>query len=200
MRLPILILAAGASRRMGGEDKLLKQIDGEPLLHRTLRRATAVPGAQVFVTLPPQPHPRHAAIAGLPVEVIDVPDAAEGMAASLRRGLPIASVSSDKLMILLADLPDLTTDDLTTVAQASTSDHRVWRGATEAGKPGHPLIIHKDFFPAFQSLTGDTGGRDILKAATDQTRLIPLPGTRALTDLDTPEAWAEWEANRAADQ
>lgn len=39
-------------------------------------------------------------------------------------------------------------------------------------------------------MSGDSGGRDILKR--EVVRLVALPGRRALTDLDTPEDFADW--------
>ncbi|CAN0587772.1 unnamed protein product, partial [Ectocarpus sp. 12 AP-2014] len=100
----ILLLAAGASRRMRGRDKLLQEVDGQPLIARAAEIALAT-GAQVVVTLPPPPHPRYAALAGLDVRTIPVPDAGEGMGASIRTGIAALPPATPAAMILLADLP-----------------------------------------------------------------------------------------------
>mgnify|MGYP006910720262 CR=1 FL=1 len=50
-------------------------------------------------------------------------------------------------------------------------------------------------FAALIQLSGDQGARALLK--TVSVHDIALPGQRALTDLDTPEAWAAWRAARA---
>lgn len=192
-RLPILILAAGSSSRMRGRDKLMELIDGVPLLRRSAMRALAT-GHPVFVTLPALDHPRAYSLEGLHVQTIAVPDAVEGMNASLRRGLE-AVADAKAAMILLADLPDLETAHLDQVfaARLAQPDASVWRGATETGAPGHPTLIDRSLFARIMALTGDVGAQPVLRTA--RTVLVPLPGQAARRDLDTPEAWAEWRAN-----
>jgi len=193
-KIPIILLAAGQSSRMGGRDKLLEVVDGVPLLRRQALMALATKAGPVFVTLPEAPHPRYDVIDDLDVTVIPVPDAAEGMNASLRRGVAALPPDATAAMLLLADLPDLTTEDLITCLRGVdlASNVSIWRGATEDGKPGHPIVFAAKHFAAFAKLAGDSGGRDIVAAAQDQTQLIPLPGQHARRDLDTPQAWEAW--------
>lgn len=196
--IPIVLLAAGQSRRMLGADKLAEVVDGVPLLTRQARMARAATGGAVIVTLPDRPHARYDLLQGLDVVPLAVPDAAEGMSRSLRAGFAALPEEAPAAMILLADLPELEADDLRRVAAAVTLDGhtRVWRGATENGKPGHPLVVARALFPVLMALQGDNGGREVLRAAGDQTQLVRLPGTRAQRDLDTPEDWATWRASR----
>ncbi len=196
--LPILLLAAGQSRRMRGRDKLMEEIDGEPLLRRMARRACAAGLGPVIVALPPAPHPRHGALDGLPVTPVPVPNAAEGLSASLKRAVAALPPDTAAAMILLGDLPDVTTGDLQAVAQAVDTQSKVliWRGATAGGQPGHPVVISRDLFPELTALRGDGGAQEVIRRHTDRLALIPLPGRHALHDLDTPEDWAAWRAAR----
>lgn len=193
MSVAILIPAAGASSRMRGADKLMQQVDGHPLLRRTASRACAA-CTQVIVTLPTD-SPRAEALAGLPVTVVTVDDPSLGMSQSLKLGAAQAGAASG-LMVLPADMPDLTVADLTTVIAAFTQNPRLLRAATDTGMPGHPVVFPREYLPKFQTLSGDQGARPLLKGATID--LIPLPASHALTDLDTPEAWAEWRAAQAS--
>lgn len=193
--LPILILAAGQSSRMRGSDKLLQTVEGLPLLRRQTEAARAATKGPVVVTLPPPPHPRWTSLAGLEISALAVADADDGMSASLRRGIS-ALEQHPAVMILLADLPELQTEDLSLVLAMVdlSSGNLVWRGATEDGRSGHPLVIAKPLFDAFKTLAGDNGGRDVLVVHNNKTRLVRLPGQRARRDLDTPEDWAHWRA------
>jgi molybdenum cofactor cytidylyltransferase len=189
MTRAILLPAAGASSRMRGRDKLLGQVDGVALLRRSARRALET-GAKVLVTLPIA-SPRQKALAGLDLTVFEI-DAAEGMAASLRSGAAWAThIEAQVLMIALPDMPDITAEDLADLfdAQELTSDMPL-RATTEDGAPGHPVILPNRLFAHMALLKGDEGARAILK--DHPPRLHLLPGQRALTDLDTPEAWAAW--------
>ncbi len=194
--IPIIILAAGASSRMGPDDKLLQQVDGLPLLARQARMARAVTDAEVIVALPPRPHPRYDVLAGIQATLCPIPDAAEGMNASLRQAVVQLPPDTHAVMVLLADLPDLTETDLRSVLDAVdlTQDVVVWRGMTTTGAPGHPVVFRHTVFPALKRLTGDTGGKEVMDQAKGQIALIPLPDARARRDLDTPEEWAAWRS------
>jgi CTP:molybdopterin cytidylyltransferase MocA len=190
----ILIPAAGASSRMRGRDKLLEEVGGQPLLARQAHLALNT-GWPVLVTR--RPEDARAKVLPEGVERRDLPKAAEGLAASLRCGAAWAQAKYlTALMILLADLPELTLDDLQCVTAHYAQDPtRPCRATDDSGKPGHPVIFPAAFFDQLQGLTGDDGAKPIL--ARHSPRLCPLPGLRATTDLDTPEDWAAWRAKQA---
>lgn len=194
--LPIIILAAGASSRMQGRDKLMEDVNGVPLLRHQAEKALEAAIGPVIVTLPSPPHPRYAVLKGLDVIPIAVPDAKTGMSASLKAGFKALPAQSQAAMVFLGDLPDVTAKDITLVARACdlTSDTLIWRGSTKDGAPGHPIIFQHTLFSQIADLTGDTGGRDIVQMAKGKITLIPLAGNRARWDLDTPEDWAAWRA------
>ena len=190
----ILIPAAGASTRMRGRDKLLEEVRGQPLLRDRVEAALGT-GTSVLVTLPPDRPLRAAALAGLAhprLNVVLVPDAQTGLAASLRRGAQWAmTAQADALMVVLPDLPDLTGDDLRTMLQAHDFKS-VLRATSEHGTPGHPVILPARLFDSLAKRSGDQGARDLLRGQSVTS--LALPGTHATTDLDTPEAWAAWRA------
>jgi len=187
---------------MAGRDKLLEQVDGLPLVARQTRLARRVTIGPVIVTLPPRPHPRYDVLRGLDATLLAVADAAEGINASLRAGIDAVPDGLDWAMVLLADLPALTEDDLNTMLQAIDykSDTRIYRGCTQAGAPGHPIVFHRDLFPLFSQLHGDTGGRNIIAAHHDRLTLVPLNADHALLDLDTPAQWDAWHARNRPNQ
>jgi molybdenum cofactor cytidylyltransferase len=188
--LTILIPAAGASSRMQGTDKLLTEIDGTPLLRRTVQVALAA-HSDVLVTLRPQDAARQGALKDLAVRTLAIADAGLGLSASLRAAA--AAIDRGCLLILPADMPDITPDDLRQmIAAARQSPDSILRATGADGTQGHPVIFPEDLLPAFATLTGDEGARAILQAHTSRLRLMALPDQHALTDLDTPEAWAAW--------
>ncbi|WP_448326138.1 nucleotidyltransferase family protein [Sulfitobacter sp. M13] len=196
--IPIILLAAGQSSRMRGRDKLTELIDAEPLLRRQARIARAATKAAIIVALPPAPHPRYDLLRGLDVTPLPVPDAAEGINASLRAGFAALPSSSLAAMILLADLPELTEYDLRCVLQSVdlNTKYTIWRGATSDGKAGHPTVFAACHFDRIAQMSGDIGAKEIIAQAQAETLIVPLPENRARLDLDTPEAWAAWRAAR----
>lgn len=185
----VALLAAGASARMAGRDKLLETIVGTSLLRLLADRALAA-GWPLIVTLPPGAEARRAALGGLAYRDLAVPDAATGMAASFRR---LAQVARGPVLVMLADMPEIETGDLRRLIVAHRDDPaRPVRAASAAGRPGQPVLFPARLVPSMARLRGDEGARRLLEG--EDVRLVPLAGARALTDLDTPEDWAEWRA------
>lgn len=197
-KIAILLLAAGRSSRMGGADKLMQVIDGQPLITRSCQRALDT-GLPCYVTLPDLNHPRARACAQscATANLIEVNEAAEGMGASIRTGVKALPDEIEAVMILPSDMPDLETEDLARLASRfTTADGPVLRASAEDGTPGHPVLFPRAAFHDLFCLKGDQGGRSILQ--NRRVELVPLPGRRALTDLDTPKAWEDWRAKRTS--
>lgn len=195
--LRILILAAGGSTRMGGADKLLEPINGRPLMAQVMGRALAT-GLPVAVTCRSGDAAKLSLIRQTAATPIEVSDAASGQAASLRayahwaRAWPAAAV-----MVMLADMPDIETSDLVQmIAAARAHPDRICRATSENGTPGHPVVFPQALVAQFEQLQGDRGAGALVRR--HGAELVPLPGNRAVTDLDTPQDWAKWRAAQDA--
>lgn len=189
----LLIPAAGVSSRMMGRDKLLEEVDGQPLLYRQVARALAT-GCPVLVTIAQDRPERAQALRPLAQNQLSVAmiDGRDGMSVSLREGAREALARNARaMMVVLPDMPDLETTDLAAcLEQANTAPNAVWRATSERGEPGHPVILPARLFENISALQGDSGARALLKE--EQAQLVTLPGARAITDLDTPQDWQHW--------
>lgn len=192
----ILVLAAGASSRMRGRDKLMQPIRGKPILRMVADIAVAT-GAPVVVTLPPAAEARRKALADSAAAIVDVPDAALGMSRSIVRA--VAAISAlgpgpeDGVMILPADMPGFSSKALADlISRFRAEPELIWRGGTTDGTAGHPTIFPRDLWGELAKITGDEGGRSVLQRHGDRVRVVPLPGRMAVLDLDTPEDWAAY--------
>lgn len=199
--ISILILAAGASSRMGhGRDKLMQDANGTPLLARVIARAVAT-GLPVYVTIPDPDHPRASLVregGGVPVIATNW---ASGMAASIRAGVAALPVNTTSVMILPGDMPDLMTEDLQDIARAALSNPgAIIRATAPDATPGHPVIFPAALFGELAELSGDQGARAVVAAHKARLILHALPGTRALVDLDTPADWDAWNAAQLSDK
>ncbi len=189
--IPIILLAAGAGRRMG-RDKLLLPVHGRPLLHRVATHALAS-GAPLFVTLPQNDMARREAIKDLDLTRIAVPNPGEGMAASLRAGLAAIPQTAPAVVVALGDMPDVTGDDINRLIKAFLADpeSRIHRAASADGVAGNPVLLPRWALEA-NEFSGDSGARAILQQHAERVVLVPLPGRHALQDLDTPKDWENW--------
>ena len=196
----VLLLAAGASQRMKGRDKLMEEIDGTPLLARTARRLIDSHADGVTIVLPPDRPDRAKALDGLPVTLQIAEDAATGMAASLRAGITALPQRADAVIIALADMPEMAADHINRLIAAydPAENREIARAMDEHGQPGHPVLFSRRFFENLAGLSGDAGAKPVIAEARDFLVDVPTPGTGATTDLDTPEAWAAWRAAQKA--
>ncbi len=190
--LAIILLAAGASSRMRGGDKLLEPVEGVALLRRQAKQALSVTET-VLVCLPTRNAERTQALERLSVIHVPVANASLGMAHSLAAGIRALPPSTSAAMIVPADMPELTEGDLQTMASAhAAAPDRICRGCSEDGRSGHPVVFPRPYFERLAALEGDTGARSILREEAGNVRHVPLPNCHALTDLDTPEDWSTW--------
>lgn len=198
-RIAAIVLAAGAARRMRGRDKLLEPVDGRPVLRLAAEAALASKADDVVVVLPPEAGARRAALDGLDVSVVEAPDWAEGMAASLRAGLATVADRAEAVVVMLADMPEVGAADVDRLIAGFDREEgrEIVRAVAADGAPGHPVLFGRRFFESLAALRGDRGAREILAEAGEFVVEVATGGSRALTDLDTPEAWAAWRARRA---
>ena len=192
------ILASGSSSRMGGRDKLMETVDGAPILRRAAEAALASRADETLVVLPPGAEARRAALDGLPVKIVENPEAAEGMAASIRAATRAATPEADALILCLADMPEVGAAhlDALTAAFDPGEGRAICRAADARGRAGHPVLFGRRFFEALARLAGDEGARSMVREHPDLVETVPTPGEGATVDLDTPEAWAAWRSAR----
>lgn len=190
------ILAAGASSRMRGTDKLLEPVEGEPLLARQIRVARGT-GQPVLVALPRDAVERHHLVEVGAATPVAVANAMDGMGASIAAlGTEASRTGAAALLILLADMPEITTEDLSVLLrESSRHPSSVIRAGTATGEAGHPVVFPRMLFGELARLSGDRGARLIVADAQD-VRIVRLPGNRAMVDLDTPEEWDAWRSSR----
>ncbi len=149
-------------------------------------------GRDVFVVLPPEnaAPARWSALKNAHATLIPCPDAARGMGVSLSCAFRHLETRYDAVLILLADMPALTTDDLNLMLNGYQSGE-ILRAAGTNHTMGHPVIIPKRLFSLMTNLTGDQGARRVLTA--ENTRSIIVPGTNAVIDIDTAEQWVSFQ-------
>ncbi|MCF2904017.1 nucleotidyltransferase family protein [Octadecabacter sp. CECT 8868] len=184
-----LLLAAGASSRMGGRDKLLEDVGGAPLLQVMAKRALSA--GPTYVTLPSFSHKRNDILpAAVQVIVVD-----GQMSDSIKAGIAALPATTTGVMILPADMPDITADDLALIQSAAhQSDAPILRAMTEDGRAGHPTYFAASEFNDLLTISGDRGASGLLAHRAADIEFVALKGDRARLDLDTPQDWNAYRA------
>ena len=184
-----VVLAAGRSSRMGGPNKLLETIGGRPLGRMVAEAALASKARPVIVVTGHQRDRVEAALAGLPVRFAHNADFADGLGTSLRTGIAVVPPDADGAIICLGDMPQVDAALIDRLIGAFDPD----KGAlavvpTIEGHRGNPVVWSRRFFPDLMAVEGDIGARHLIGHYAEAVTEVPLTGTAALTDIDTPEA------------
>ncbi|MDX2142783.1 MAG: molybdopterin-binding/glycosyltransferase family 2 protein [Rhodospirillaceae bacterium] len=197
-RIAILILAAGKSSRMGGDNKLLKAVDGVPLIRRTVMAALAAKPSDVVVVTGHEAEAVRAAVKGLAVRVVHNAHFAEGLSTSLKAGLDALAPDADAALVCLGDMPLLTPAHLSRLmAGFDPAGAREIVVPTHAGKRGNPVLWGRRFFAEMKTLAGDVGARHLIGAHEGLVCEMAFDDTAVVTDLDTPDQWRAFQAGAA---
>lgn len=192
-----VVIASGYSRRMG-QSKLTLELGGATFLQRAIRaacEATRV-GGQLVVVRPEDAYlVAEASPSGATVATLLNPNAVEGQSASVR--LAAAHLAADPeceaVIYAVVDQPFLTGQVFDTLAGAWTGGRGEILVSTYDGQRGSPVLFARRFFDELQQLTGDVGGRDVMRRHPEAIAEIAMPDPEAGRDIDT---WEDYEAAR----
>jgi molybdenum cofactor cytidylyltransferase len=188
LRVAALVMAAGRSSRMGAANKLLSEVDGEPMLRRVVGAALASGARPIVVVLGHDAHRVRAALRGCKVRFVENPRYAEGMSTSLRCGLAALPDDTEGAVILLGDMPRVSSEAIDRLVAAF--DPIEGRGIcvpTWNGKRGNPVLWGRRYFQEIAAVAGDVGARHLIGEHGDQVAEVPMPDDSVLIDIDTPE-------------
>lgn len=178
-----ILLAAGASRRLG-RAKQLVELDGEPLLRRAARALVATRPLETLVVLGHDAERMRAALDGLPVRCVVATDHAEGMAASLRTGLAALDARCDGALVALTDQPALDADHLEALLDAWRAQPSRAAASAYAGVLGVPALLPRAWFNELAQLRGDVGARALLRARASGVVAVAAPALARDVDVE----------------
>jgi molybdenum cofactor cytidylyltransferase len=195
-RFGAVILAAGASTRMGTPKQLL-ELEGKPLLVRAVEAALASPAWPVVVVLGAHAEKIRPTLARLPVLMTENAAWAEGMAASIRAGVTTLQQFSrhlDAALVALCDQPAFSAETITRLLEAQRATGRSIVAAHYSGRNGAPALFLREHFSTLTGLTGEEGARTLLNGDPRLVAGVDLPALAV--DLDTPADFAKQQRSR----
>jgi molybdenum cofactor cytidylyltransferase len=194
-----IVLAAGQSRRMAGDNKLIRPLDGKPLVRRAVEAVLASRARPVIVVTGHDAGSVNAILAGLDVTIVHNPVYSEGLSTSLRAGLDALPPHVDGTLICLADMPAVSARHIDAlIAQFDPANGKCIGVPTHAGKRGNPSLWAQSLFSEMRTVAGDVGARHLIGANESLVYEVEFDDTAVLTDLDTPAQWSDYTARASS--
>ena len=183
MRVVGILLAAGSSRRFGGE-KLLAPWRGRPLHEHALEALLASPAVVETIVVV---QPRFAVPPARPrCRFIVNPEHEEGMGASLRMGVRAAPAGVDAYLVALADMPGITPALIASLAACHAAAGKAIVVPVCGGRRGHPVMLGAALRETLLAVTGDVGAREIIRAHPEWVAEFETQDESVLFDVDRP--------------
>jgi molybdenum cofactor cytidylyltransferase len=190
-----LVLAAGQSRRMGRNNKLLAEIDGIAMVRRSAENILESRARPVIAVTGHERDRTEAALAGLDLSFAHNQDYADGLSTSLKVGLAGLDEDIDGILVCLGDMPRVSPETVDKLISAfDPVEGRAICVPTWRGKRGNPVLWARRFFEEMMEVSGDVGARHLIGAYADLVVEVEMADDGVMIDVDTPDALARMNA------
>ena len=181
-----VVLAAGASRRMG-QPKPLGKLGRKTILQHVLANLRASRVDEIVVVLGHKASQIASTLKGTGCKVVVNPQCTRGMSTSIRRGLSAVDSRARAVLIALGDQPYIPPGIIDLLLRKYGEQSRQIVVPTYRGQRGHPVIFGRKYWPELRALEGDVGGRDLLRHHSQDVLEVEVPVEGVLADIDRLE-------------
>jgi molybdenum cofactor cytidylyltransferase len=185
-KIAAIILAAGASTRMGTPKQLL-MLQGKSLLRRVTETAIAADCSPVVVVLGAGSDRIRDEVSHLPVKIVENPEWRTGMGSSVRSGIHTLHNTApevDAAILLLCDQPFVTVQTMHQLILHYRLTQQPIVASTYQGIVGVPTLFDAKFFGELSSLSQAEGARAMIQRHQDSVVTVEFP--QGAIDIDTP--------------
>ena len=188
-----VLLAAGRSKRMGRNNKLLLDVDGIPLVRKSAINILNSNVAYMTVVTGFDEKKIVGALSGLNVNFVKNVNFREGLSSSLKAGLTNITPSPSAVIICLADMPKIQPEHLNQLIENFDPS----KGfeiciPTNKGKRGNPVLIGSRFFPHIFETSGDFGAKHVMMQHPDKIVEVEIGTSDIHLDIDTQDEYKKF--------
>jgi len=186
-----VILAAGESRRMGKQNKLLLPIGGEALLVKLVASVCASDVGQVLVVIGHEAEKIRRELNEFQLNFVYNPNFSEGMTTSIKYGVKVASHECDGLLICLGDMPFINTSEINKLIHAYVKNRIKGEGLIVVPvfkrQRGNPVLFSIEFRNDILEHKKKSGCKEVIMKNSDSVMEIEMDDEKMLLDVDTME-------------
>ena len=194
-----VILAAGESRRMGKQNKLLLPIGGEALLVKLVASVCASDVGQVLVVIGHEAEKIRSELNEFPLNFVYNPNFSEGMTTSIKYGVKEVSNECDGLLICLGDMPFINTSEISKLIHAYVQNRikekKLIVVPVFQGKRGNPVLFSSEFRNDILEYKKEFGCKEVIMNNSEYVKEIEMDDENMLLDVDTLEDYQRLTEN-----
>jgi len=186
-----VILAAGESRRMGEQNKLLLPVGGEAMLVKLATSVCASDVGQVLVVIGHEAEKIRRELNEFPLNFVYNPNFSEGMTTSIKYGVKEVSHECDGLLICLGDMPFINTSEINklihTFVQNRIKEKKLIVVPVFKGQRGNPVLFSSEFRNDILDHKKESGCKGVIMNNSESVMEIQMDNDNILLDVDTLE-------------
>jgi len=179
-----IILAAGEGKRMG-KLKLTLPLGNKKLIEWVLQAAKLTPLDKYFLVVRPEDKDIIKIGKAWGAEIVLNPDFRKGMSTSIKKALlKINTQEAEGFFLILGDQPLITSKIINKLIKSFSSGKREIVVPYFKDKRGNPVLFDICWKDELMAVTGDVGGRVLIKAHPEKVKRVNVSDETILFDID----------------
>ena len=183
-----ILLAAGQSKRMNGQNKLIKEIQGIPLIKHSIKNILSSSIDELIIVLGHQKEIIEKIIdKEKKIKIVFNKNFKNGMASSIKVGLKHLSEKTDAFFICLGDMPLINSDIYNQIIKSRNQKEIIV--PIFDNQQGNPVLFAKSLKEKIMTIEGDNGAKKILEQNKNKILNIEIKNQSILKDFNTLESF-----------
>ena len=180
-----ILLAAGQSKRMKSENKLIKLYKNKPLINYSLNVLTKSKVNKIILVLGHQ-HKEVKKIIKKNKKIIFTynKNYKQGMASSIKTGLKKISKNDKGFIIAQSDMPFVKQSDINKICRSINSKKFLVHALKYKNRVGNPIGFDSSLIKKFKNIKGQFGAKFMVKRLKNRTNFIKTKSIKSFKDFD----------------
>lgn len=191
-----IVLAAGESKRMGAENKLLLPFGQKTLIEQTVDNILGSKAHEIIVVLGHQAKRVKEVLKGRKVKFVENPNYQEGMSTSIQTGFQAVSSEMNGIMVCLSDLPHIDSQEFDMMIdvfdERRNLNEKLIVVPTYENKRGNPVIFSSYYHSQILAHKELNGCKGVIKHNPDQVVNVKMSTAHVLQDIDTKDEYENY--------
>ena len=184
-KISAILLAAGQSKRLKSENKLIKLYKKKPLIYHSLKALHKSKVNKVIIVLGHQHKVVKKMIKKNQKNIfIFNRNYKKGMASSIKTGLKKISESDKGFLVVQSDMPFIKSSDINKICNSIKSKKFLVYALKFRNRIGNPIGFDISIVKKFKKMDGDVGAKFMVKRLKKETKFIKVLTKRVFKDLD----------------